>query len=260
MLDREPAAGSAGLRDKRCRARHDDARICQRDAGRAEADGFQERRSPPVGRPLRRPVPLRPARPSERGAPGRHHRGHGLRRTHPDGAPAVSEHSGEPTPASSSRPTPRKSTAASTRDDVHTLLQLVYLKLTAPRLDPARLDSKRAALKGYLASMSNSPQRQFEDFTHGRAVAGPSTGAASAEAWRPGPGECGTLGRDVSRAVRQRGRHDVRAGRQFLDPGNEAPGGSLPGRTSIVAAKGAFPRRRRAISVRRHRPHAAEGV
>lgn len=54
---------------------------------------------------------------------------------------------------------------ASTRDDVATLLQLVYLKLTSPRLDPARLESNRAALKGYLASMSNSPQRQFEDFT-----------------------------------------------------------------------------------------------
>ena len=56
---------------------------------------------------------------------------------------------------------------SSTRDDVVTLLQLVYLKLTSPRLDPARLESNRAALKGYLASMSNSPQRQFEDFTMG---------------------------------------------------------------------------------------------
>ncbi len=54
-----------------------------------------------------------------------------------------------------------------TRDDVPTLLQLVYLKLTSPRLDAARFESTRAALKGYLASMSNSPQRQFEDFTHG---------------------------------------------------------------------------------------------
>jgi len=53
----------------------------------------------------------------------------------------------------------------STRDDVATLLQLVYLKLTAPRLDPARFDSNRAALKGYLAGLSNSPDRQFEDFT-----------------------------------------------------------------------------------------------
>ena len=54
-----------------------------------------------------------------------------------------------------------------TGDDVHTLLQLVYLKLTSPRLDTARFESTRAALKGYLASMSNSPQRQFEDFTMG---------------------------------------------------------------------------------------------
>ena len=52
-----------------------------------------------------------------------------------------------------------------TRDDIATLLQLVYLKLTSPRLDPARLESSRAALKGYLAGMSNSPQRQFEDFS-----------------------------------------------------------------------------------------------
>src|SRR5205814_5116471 len=45
----------------------------------------------------------------------------------------------------------------STRDDVATMLQLVYLKLTSPRLDPARFESNRAALKGYLAGLSNSP-------------------------------------------------------------------------------------------------------
>ena len=52
----------------------------------------------------------------------------------------------------------------STRDDIVTMLQLVYLKLTSPRLDAARLDSNRTALKGYLAGMSNSPMSQFEDF------------------------------------------------------------------------------------------------
>ncbi len=54
---------------------------------------------------------------------------------------------------------------ASTRDDVTTMLQLLYLKMTAPRLDPARLASNSAALKGYLAGLTNSPDRQFEDFT-----------------------------------------------------------------------------------------------
>lgn len=54
---------------------------------------------------------------------------------------------------------------ASTRDDIATLLQLVYLKLTAPRLDAARLESSRTALKGYLTSLSNSPGSQFEDFS-----------------------------------------------------------------------------------------------
>jgi zinc protease len=53
---------------------------------------------------------------------------------------------------------------ASTRDDLATLLQLVYLKLTAPRLDVARFDANRVALKGYLASSWNSPERQFDDF------------------------------------------------------------------------------------------------
>ena len=52
----------------------------------------------------------------------------------------------------------------STRTDIATLLQLVHLKLTSPRLDPPRLESSRAALKGYLAGLSNDPMRQFEDF------------------------------------------------------------------------------------------------
>jgi zinc protease len=37
--------------------------------------------------------------------------------------------------------------------------------MTSPRLDPARLASSSAALRGYLAGLSNSPDRQFEDFT-----------------------------------------------------------------------------------------------
>ena len=53
----------------------------------------------------------------------------------------------------------------STRDDIVTMLQLVYLKLTSPRLDVERFNSNRAALKGYLAGLTNSPDRQFEDFT-----------------------------------------------------------------------------------------------
>ena len=53
----------------------------------------------------------------------------------------------------------------STRDDIATLLQLVYLKLTAPHLDAARFEANRTALKGYLASLWNSPMTRYEDFT-----------------------------------------------------------------------------------------------
>ena len=53
----------------------------------------------------------------------------------------------------------------STRDETGTLLQLVYLKLTAPRLDAPRFEANRTALKGYLASLWNSPMTQYEDFT-----------------------------------------------------------------------------------------------
>jgi zinc protease len=53
----------------------------------------------------------------------------------------------------------------STRDDLPTLLQLVYLKLTAPQLDAARFEAHRKALEGYVASQWNSPMAQYEDFT-----------------------------------------------------------------------------------------------
>ena len=53
----------------------------------------------------------------------------------------------------------------STRDEIDTLLQVVYLKMTAPRLDPPRFEANRTALKGYLASLWNSPMTQYEDFT-----------------------------------------------------------------------------------------------
>jgi zinc protease len=52
----------------------------------------------------------------------------------------------------------------STRDDVVTMLQLVHLKLTAPRLDAARYDQARTALKGLAATSWNSPERHFDDF------------------------------------------------------------------------------------------------
>jgi len=52
----------------------------------------------------------------------------------------------------------------STRDEIDTLLQVVYLKMTAPRLDPPRFEANRTALKGYLASLWNSPMTQYEDF------------------------------------------------------------------------------------------------
>jgi zinc protease len=53
----------------------------------------------------------------------------------------------------------------STRDDLPTLLQLVYLKLTAPHLDAARFVANRTALEGYVASLWNSPMNHYEDFT-----------------------------------------------------------------------------------------------
>ena len=55
--------------------------------------------------------------------------------------------------------------ARSTRDDIATMLQLVYLKLTAPRLDAPRFGANRTAIEGYLASLWNSPMTQYEDFT-----------------------------------------------------------------------------------------------
>ena len=52
----------------------------------------------------------------------------------------------------------------STRDDLAILLQLVYLKLTAPRLDQERFEASRTALKGLATSAWNSPEQQWEDF------------------------------------------------------------------------------------------------
>jgi zinc protease len=52
----------------------------------------------------------------------------------------------------------------STRDDIETMLQLLYLKMTSPRLDPVRFEASRTAIKGYLAGLSNSPDSQFDDF------------------------------------------------------------------------------------------------
>ena len=45
----EPRGREAGLRNERCRARHDDARLRERRACRAEADDLQERRGRAVG-------------------------------------------------------------------------------------------------------------------------------------------------------------------------------------------------------------------
>ena len=95
---RDAAAGAgartrpAALGDERRDARHDDPDVCQRHARRPEADRLQERRGLPGRGPLRRAVPLRPGRPSERRAPGQHHRGHGLRDADADRAPAVPGH------------------------------------------------------------------------------------------------------------------------------------------------------------------------
>ena len=54
---------------------------------------------------------------------------------------------------------------AATRDDVETLLQIVYFKLTSPRLDVERFEANRTALRGFAAGARNSPERQFDDFT-----------------------------------------------------------------------------------------------
>jgi zinc protease len=55
----------------------------------------------------------------------------------------------------------------STREEIATLLQLAYLKMTAPNLDTARFEANRTAVKGYLASFWNSPMNQYDDFTAG---------------------------------------------------------------------------------------------
>ena len=69
----------------------------------------------------------------------------------------------------------------STRDDIATLLQLVYLKLTAPRLDAPRFEANRTAIEGYLASLWNSPMTQYRGLHDGDPVAGPCARAARAE-------------------------------------------------------------------------------
>jgi zinc protease len=53
---------------------------------------------------------------------------------------------------------------ASTKDDLSTLLQLVYLKLTSPRLDAERFEANRTALKGLAAASWNSPEQHWDDF------------------------------------------------------------------------------------------------
>jgi zinc protease len=53
----------------------------------------------------------------------------------------------------------------SSSNDVTTLLQLVYLELTAPRLDVERFEQSRTALEGLAASALNSPERAFDDFS-----------------------------------------------------------------------------------------------
>ena len=111
----------------------------------------------------------------------------------------------------------------STRDEIATLLQLVYLKLTAPRLDAPRFEANRTALKGYLASLWNSPMTQYEDFT----MATLSQGHARAPRVCRRPTDLdkvdpAALGRDVPRAVRQRERDDVRARRQLCRRRREA--------------------------------------
>ena len=147
-----------------------------------------------------------------------------------------------------------------TGDDVHTLLQLVYLKLTSPRLDTARFESTRAALKGYLASMSNSPQRQFEDFT---------MGVLSQDHPRarrvPKPGDLDLVNAERSVAM-YRDRFGNAAGMTFVLVGSFSIPEVKPlvarylGGLPSIAARGAFPGCRRAVPVRRHRPQPAEGV
>jgi zinc protease len=55
-------------------------------------------------------------------------------------------------------------TGGSTREDLSTLLQLVYLKLTSPRLDQERFEANRKALKGLAAASWNSPEQHWDDF------------------------------------------------------------------------------------------------
>ena len=88
----------------------------------------------------------RRARPPERRAPGADGRSHGLRVAQPDGAAAVPEHQAWPMLASSFTPYTNRLDALLTCDDIATMLQLVYLKLTAPRLDAPRFEASRTAI------------------------------------------------------------------------------------------------------------------
>ncbi len=115
----------------------------------------------------------------------------------------------------------------STRDDVATLLQLVHLKLTSPRLDAARFDSNRSALKGYLAGLLNSPDKQFEDFTMAVLSGNHPASAARADPGRSGPDRPGAVGRDVPRAVRERRGNDVRRRGQLCSGRHQAARGHV---------------------------------
>ena len=144
----------------------------------------------------------------------------------------------------------------STSDDIATLLQLVYLKLTAPHLDAARFEANRTALKGYLASLWNSPLNRYEDFTmdmlsggHPRAPRVPK--AADLDQVDPA--------RSVAMYRERFGNAD---GMTFVLVGSFEIAGMKPlmarflGGPAILAATVAVPGRRAALSDGRHRPDA----
>ena len=165
----------AALGDERRDARHDDPDVCQRHARRPEAHDLQERRGLPGRGPVRRAVPLRPGRPSERGAPGQHHRGHGLRHADADGASAVPGHPPRERRAWSSPlhgGSGRRIHARRHRDDAAARVPEAHLappRRGAPRFEPhgaQRLPRRHV----------QQPHEPVRGLRHGGAVEGPSRG------------------------------------------------------------------------------------
>ena len=262
LLEQEPRPGRLVSETERSGARDHDAGVRQRRACRAQADHVQDRRSRPVGGPLRRDstcstrpttrTPCTWCRRSMRWATARSARPAlqrflSTRRANADVSfTALHRGSGRRIDARRSR-----DAAAARPSEAHE---------PSPRRWRASRRN-RTALKGYLASLWNSPMTQYRGLHDGDAFRRPPARAARGEGRGPRQDRPATFGRDVPGAVWQRERDDVRARRELCPRRREASR-----RRSTWAACPArprpstLPRRRPALPDRADRSHAAGGL